>query len=90
MTSFHAASQALQALVLSALFILIAAILLLIFIKGFCRAKAYGLAADIAVLLILMTDTLLLGCVHIAPLKGVETVAKMQPFRHCRYPCTSC
>lgn len=80
MTSFHAASQALQALVLSALFILIAAILLLIFIKGFRRAKAYGLATDIAVLLILMTDTLLLGCVHIAPLKGVETVAKMQPF----------
>ena len=78
MTSFEAASQIFQGCLLSALFLLIAAMLPLVIIQVFRRAKALGLTVNVVILVILMIDMILLVCAYQAPLRGVAAAAPEQ------------
>lgn len=75
MISFSASPLGLQAVVLCALFILIAASLTLLIIQCFRRAKAYAAATSLALLLLLMADALLLEHAYVAQAAGCVVAA---------------
>lgn len=78
MTSFITFSQALQATLLSALFLLIATFIFLFVIRGFRRSKFHGLVADLTIFLALTADALLLRFTHISLQIGTPMTAPAQ------------